>query len=914
MGGGSSKVDSDEGTSKFAKGTDKDLSDGPLKNRSCTDILCMVLYVAHLIGFIVVVSMGFVGGDPARLMNPRDYAGNYCGVKVNWNNGPDMSGHGKMLMMMNVSSTVDPLMEQLLCSSQAEGILANLWSSDQAKLDTYRCDCCISPCLKCQGSGTKPVFGSASALTSSIGGKMGDLTNPANAKSLWSYGVSDIMAQVDKYFVRACVASCGDVAAPATRNFTYMPAPDSPFYEVWKTLRDSTKTGVPGLTVFQDTMKAAFGFKALPKNKCPYDDARYCVPFPGLEFMEAGMGHCTFQLNSQVMAMVGSAFNGVAAAADQAGETLGSAMGDIIESMDTLGVVAVVAFCIGFVFLVLLRFFVGVVVWLAVLFTLILFACAGLAAYIRSFQCAESSFTSSVVTFGVAVGSAAENAASNAISGAAASDESLVGNGETYVGIQSRTRHGRDCQDWSASSPHSHSMLTKYPNANLTKNYCRNPGGEVTTIWCFTTDPETRWDLCKPIGDLGMSCPNGYVVESPEFRYALEICAYIIWGIGGIFLLCICFLSHRIRLAIALNKASAQFIMAHVLVVMIPVGQAIVGIIWLLVWALCAAYLFSKVPDGVVPTESYATYAEAFGTSTVPGKCTGAWPTGEVYRSYGDMTSTNDPCSGNLGVAPAVPKCWKCAPPRYAIDAYSAYAFFSLLWNNAFLIAVGQMLVAGACGVWFFTPRSNKGKSPAIKTSFKNTFFYHLGTVAFGSFILAVVQFIRYTLKYFEKQAEAQKNKVMALVLKCLQCCIWCFEKCIKFLNKNAYIQTALLGTSFCTSAKNAFQLIARNFIRFGVVTSLAGMVGSLGVFFIMVVTAVLGYFIQIGMHPDITPVVPVLLYICVGYVVAKLFMNVFNLAVSTMLQCVIATEEMGGGDFVPQALVKVIDATPKQA
>merc|ERR1712107_552893 len=118
----------------------------------------------------------------------------------------------------------------------------------------------------------------------------------------------------------------------------------------------------------------------------------------------------------------------------------------------------------------------------------------------------------------------------------------------------------------------------------------------------------------------------------------------------------------------------------------------------------------------------------------------------------------------------------------------------------------------------------------------------------------------------------------------------------------------ALLGTNFCISAKNAFQLILRNIIRFGVVTALSGVVHGIGFVFIMAATAAFGYFVLSGMHPDITPVIPMLLYLAVGYLVAKLYMNVFGLAVDTMLQCVIATEEMGGdgvGDesFVPKLL-----------
>lgn len=48
-------------------------------------------------------------------------------------------------------------------------------------------------------------------------------------------------------------------------------------------------------------------------------------------------------------------------------------------------------------------------------------------------------------------------------------------------------------------------------------------------------------------------------------------------------------------------------------------------------------------------------------------------------------------------------------------------------------------------------------------------------------------------MKYYEKQTKAQKNRILVglrclflkprsrevMVLKCLQCIIWCFEKCV---------------------------------------------------------------------------------------------------------------------------------------
>merc|ERR1719506_1592253 len=136
------------------------------------------------------------------------------------------------------------------------------------------------------------------------------------------------------------------------------------------------------------------------------------------------------------------------------------------------------------------------------------------------------------------------------------------------------------------------------------------------------------------------------------------------------------------------------------------------------------------------------------------------------------------------------------------------------------------------------------GKKSAVRTGVWYCFRYHMGSLAFGAFIIAVVQFIRYALMYFEKQATAAKNRVAACVMRVVQCLLWCLEKCIKFLNRNAYIQIALVGKPFCPSAKKAFFLILRNMARFAWVTLLGGMVNFIGLAFIVVATAVFGYFI----------------------------------------------------------------------
>ncbi|KAM6126679.1 plasminogen-like [Pterocles gutturalis] len=75
----------------------------------------------------------------------------------------------------------------------------------------------------------------------------------------------------------------------------------------------------------------------------------------------------------------------------------------------------------------------------------------------------------------------------------------INGNGKDYRGTVAKTGTGRTCQEWSSQKPHSHKYFTPvtHPRAGLDKNYCRNPDGDVNGVWCFTTDPEKKWEYCE---------------------------------------------------------------------------------------------------------------------------------------------------------------------------------------------------------------------------------------------------------------------------------------------------------------------------------------------------------------------------------------------------------------------------------
>jgi len=80
------------------------------------------------------------------------------------------------------------------------------------------------------------------------------------------------------------------------------------------------------------------------------------------------------------------------------------------------------------------------------------------------------------------------------------SDCNPTPDGREYTGHESVTANGRQCQAWTSQSPHSHSYgeddMFPGGSAEAASNYCRNPDDNYSGLWCYTMDPDIRWEKC----------------------------------------------------------------------------------------------------------------------------------------------------------------------------------------------------------------------------------------------------------------------------------------------------------------------------------------------------------------------------------------------------------------------------------
>ncbi|XP_032874052.1 muscle, skeletal receptor tyrosine-protein kinase isoform X2 [Amblyraja radiata] len=71
-------------------------------------------------------------------------------------------------------------------------------------------------------------------------------------------------------------------------------------------------------------------------------------------------------------------------------------------------------------------------------------------------------------------------------------------NGRYYQGLVNTTTSGILCQKWSEQIPHFHRRLPEvFPELANSDNFCRNPGGESESPWCYTTNRDIRWEFCN---------------------------------------------------------------------------------------------------------------------------------------------------------------------------------------------------------------------------------------------------------------------------------------------------------------------------------------------------------------------------------------------------------------------------------
>lgn len=247
------------------------------------------------------------------------------------------------------------------------------------------------------------------------------------------------------------------------------------------------------------------------------------------------------------------------------------------------------------------------------------------------------------------------------------------------------------------------------------------------------------------------------------------------------------------------------------------------------------------------------------------------------------------------------------------------YNLFGLFWMNAFFIGCCQFVLAVACATWYFTHTADSGGSASINKGFKWILRYHLGSIAFGSLIIAICEFIKFMFEYYRKKMTGRvfNNPLGKCLIWTTRYCLNCLNRVVKYISKMAYIQIALTSSNFCMSAWKAFILILGNAGRFAVATILGTIFTWLGKIAICGLATIICYIIITNVN-DIkdeltSPFFPILAFIIISYVISSFFLSIFSYSMDVILQCFLVDETLAGDNNYGAHRPKTLDAFAKK-
>jgi solute carrier family 44 protein 1 (choline transporter-like protein) len=150
-----------------------------------------------------------------------------------------------------------------------------------------------------------------------------------------------------------------------------------------------------------------------------------------------------------------------------------------------------------------------------------------------------------------------------------------------------------------------------------------------------------------------------------------------------------------------------------------------------------------------------------------------------------------------------------------------------------------------------------------------------LGTVVFGSLIITIICLIKALIRGLVNNRQA---KLL------IDCCLGAIEDFLKYLSKNAYIQTAMHGQPFYKSGKRAVRLLAANALSAIAINSVGDFVLAMAKILVIAATLLVGVLMN---DSTITHFwAAILISVIFTAVIADCFFTVFETTIDTLFLC----------------------------
>jgi len=220
---------------------------------------------------------------------------------------------------------------------------------------------------------------------------------------------------------------------------------------------------------------------------------------------------------------------------------------------------------------------------------------------------------------------------------------------------------------------------------------------------------------------------------------------------------------------------------------------------------------------------------------------------------------------------------------------YGLYAltFMIFVWGGTVFQNVGHTTNCGVFGRWYFN------KPASVRSSLWVSLTTSFGSICLGSLIVAFISALEATIRLMRRQS-GRNNTVLLVVLCVLECFVRCIRDMVEAFSYFAYVQCAIRGLSFWSSAKATYALCKWENIYALVATCLVSNVCAMGSLMCGTLSGAAGYligakFIPEGLSQDEVRsihVMNIISAIVIGIVTARTILNVLRSGFATIVVC----------------------------
>jgi hypothetical protein len=193
---------------------------------------------------------------------------------------------------------------------------------------------------------------------------------------------------------------------------------------------------------------------------------------------------------------------------------------------------------------------------------------------------------------------------------------------------------------------------------------------------------------------------------------------------------------------------------------------------------------------------------------------------------------------------------------------------------------------------WYFQGASSGPCNCRCLYGFLLAFTKGLGTIALCALIMTPLYILILICEYLDRKAQQESDTIPCFVqflIKCMKCCLWCFERVLRYLNKALLTFSLIYNTNWWASAKLTIDVLLKDTIMVAIMNGITTFI----VFLSKVVVAGLetfGFFITINYGKETAGwIMPAFIVFFLSYVVASFVLSMLTNVIDIVFVCFVA-------------------------